>query len=100
MAFAALRPVAAPRTVDPRSRALAHLLHRKLMLGWVKWHGDWAERAREHVAMRMSVSYMFNRGLLLGLGAWVELAVERAAFLQVLRKGMGFIMIRQVAMAC
>jgi hypothetical protein len=51
--------------------------------------------------MRRSLSHVLNLELSRGFGAWaipwVEMAVSRAAFLQRLRKGVGFMVDRKVA---
>ena len=48
-------------------------------------------------SMRRSLSHMLNRQLSRGYGAWVEMAADRAAFLQKLRKGLSFMLNRQLA---
>ena len=47
--------------------------------------------------MRRSLSHFLNRELSRGWGAWVEMAVERAAFLQKLRKGLSYFVSRKLA---
>ena len=51
------------------------------------------------MSMRKSLSHMLHRGLSRGWGAWLEMAAERREFLQLLRKGVSFMVNREVAMA-
>ena len=52
---------------------------------------------RKREAMRRGLAHMLNRGLSRGWGAWVEMAEERAAFMQKLRKGVSFMVNRKLA---
>ena len=47
----------------------------------------------------MALGHFLNRELSRGWGAWVEMAVERAAFMQKLRKGLSFMVNRKSALA-
>ena len=49
--------------------------------------------------MKRGLGYMLNRQVSRGWGAWVEMAIERALFLQKLRKGLSFMINRRSALA-
>jgi hypothetical protein len=49
--------------------------------------------------MRKALGHLTNRGLSRGWGAWTEMLEERKAFLQLLRKGLSFMLHREVARA-
>ena len=57
----------------------------------------WSAIVGRRDSRRRSLGHRRNRQLSRGYGAWVEMAAERAAFLQLLRKGLGFLVNRQVA---
>jgi len=84
-------------------RALLHLKNRGLSRGWMAWHANWAAaRAKskaKHDTMRKALGHLTNRGLSRGWGAWTEMLEERKAFLQLLRKGLSFMLHREVARA-
>jgi hypothetical protein len=66
------------------SRGVVHYKDRHLARGWTGWHAKWAGGVAAHMAMRKSLGHLLNRGF----GAWLEMAIERAVFLQKLRKGL------------
>ena len=57
----------------------------------------WAEVVRKRTALRKGLGHLLNRQLSRGWGAWVEMAAERATFMQKLRKGLGFMLNRKLA---
>ena len=55
------------------------------------------ELARKRQAMLRGAGHLLNRALSRGWGAWVEMAEDRAAFMQKLRKGLSYMVNRQRA---
>ena len=48
--------------------------------------------------MQRSLKHMLNRELSKGFGAWLEMAIERAAFMQKLRHGLSMLVNRTMAL--
>ena len=62
------------------------------------WHAMWEVLKAKRDSMRKSLGHLLNRNLSRGWGAWVEMAVERAAFMQKLRKGLSRMVNRKLAL--
>ena len=75
------------------SKALLHFLNREL-----SWLGCVAGADGDSCCdAPKGMVHMLNRGLSRGFGAWVEMAVERAEFMQKLRKGLSRMVNRKLA---
>ena len=96
--FASWRQLTAPRrTVDPKRRALLHLLHRELARGWMAWHATWVEANVALDAMRKSLGHLLHRGSARGFGGWCEMVAARATSMHLLQKGASFLLRRSLA---
>eukprot|EP00900_Chrysochromulina_parva_P015970 jgi/Chrpa1/24374/Chrysochromulina_OHIO_Genome00027597-RA len=85
----------APRD-DPMSKALLYFVNREIARGWVCWYETWKVLKAKRESMRKSLGHLLHRGLSRGWGAWIEMLEERAAFLQLLSKGVRFMINRKL----
>ena len=70
------------------SRALLHLMNRQLSRGWSAWHSTWQTLVQACVSAARSCPHAAPRPVSrVGL---VEMAMDRAIFMQKLRKGVSF----------
>ena len=83
--FSTWRVHTAPATT-PRVASAELLCESRAVRGW-KWHAIWAAAARKRASMKRGLAHLINRHLSRGYNAWIEMAVMRAEFLQLLRKG-------------
>ena len=100
LAFASWRfEVARQKSIGKKagnmSRALLHLMNRQLSRGWSAWHLTWQALVAKRASLRRGLAPMLHRGLSHGWVAWVEMAMDRAIFMQKLRKGVSFMVNRK-----
>jgi len=117
------------------ARAVRHLMHRELSLGWVSWHAQWQEVVRKRssasrgllhlihgklsagwlswaamaaeqrdaidrqASTRSVLLHLANRKLSFGWNSWVAMAAARRRPLELVRRGLGFLVNRKLALA-
>ena len=87
------------RGCDPMAKALSYFMNRELARGWMCWVTTWEEVRRKMIALRRGLVISSTASSRAAGVAWVEMAVERAAFMQKLRKGLSFMINRKSALA-
>ena len=101
LAFATWEESLVPKAVDKYAnrmlgRASAHLTRGLQLRGWNAWLGLHTEaQARKRIARVLG--YAFNKQLARGIGAWSEMAHDRATFLLALRRGLSKLVSRALA---
>ena len=59
------------------ARAVRHLMHRELSLGWVSWHAQWQEVVRKRSSASRGLLHLMHGKLSAGWNSWVEMAAEQ-----------------------
>ena len=100
---AAIAPVLAVHSAGVRSahgvlsRALSHLLHRHLSVGWHTWRDGSQHRRRNALLVGRALGHLLHHGVAMAFGTWSERALERSASLQSVRRSMACLTNRKLA---
>ena len=83
-------------------RGLLHMMNRKLSAGWLSWAAMAAEQRDaidRQASTRSVLLHLANRKLSFGWNSWVAMAAARRRPLELVRRGLGFLVNRKLALA-
>ena len=92
----------ATRKRDSMSKSLLHLMNRKLSAGWLSWAAMAADRRDaidRQAGTRSVLLHLANRKLSFGWNSWVAMAAARRRPLELVRRGLGFLVNRKLGLA-
>ena len=78
------------------------MMNRKLSAGWLSWAAMAAERRDaidRQAGTRSVLLHLANRKLSFGWNSWVEMAAARRRPLELVRRGLGFLVNRKLVLA-
>lgn len=75
--------------------AIMHLMcRRSLAKGWLTWHAKWGEYDKARRGLRRGLGHFLHRQLSRGFVAWVEMAVDMRAYLEVASMQFSHVVVR------
>ena len=78
-------------------RSMTYMLNRELSRGWASWCWGCQMHKANREKMQKCLVRALSNSVSRGLMGWVDMAARRAALLQTLRKGVGYMLYRRLA---